>query len=445
LEEARQRQEAATAVQNRFQNRSRSPEIQPEIEPDVRPEQSSRVWLQKLPVAESSRDAERRAAGRMKREQHKSVDSDEKPNLSLIEDWQDALIKAQQEICQHAVPQTAAVEAAVVESDVPDVPSISVAPVELPSDTRAPQSYQCSSFCYPSDALPQDYMYPEDVEYSAHTLQAISSYLDDDLKAKLRSEVMEMEVEDQAAGVPAFRPEMLTEADRGSYHDISIQTEDRVYFTVDNCDFMLRDVEKLLPGEWLNDNIINCYMKLLQLRDGQLEGGPSCHFCKTYLINHIFPDYDYSSVRRWTMEKKLRNWGQVKSSILKCDFIFFPVNQCNLHWILVVADLRHSVIRLYDSMGAHRSRNSSDEILLQNIVQYLVDEAVDKLGEQWSADAFTFEFVEMPQQTNSSDCGVYAARTAKELSVQNALRYTPEEMQDYRILILKELSLGHLL
>lgn len=86
------------------------------------------------------------------------------------------------------------------------------------------------------------------------------------------------------------------------------------------------------------------------------------------------------------------------------------------------------------------------DLLLKNIARYLVDEAADKLGAEWHVSDFSFEYVrDMPQQTNASDCGVYVARTAKELSGQNTLNYTTEEMRNYRVLILKELASGHVL
>ena len=91
-------------------------------------------------------------------------------------------------------------------------------------------------------------------------------------------------------------------------------------------------------------------------------------------------------------------------------------------------------------------QDSGTYMLLEKICKYLVDEAADKLKTEWKEDDFVFEIAkEMPQQENSYDCGVFMVRTAKELSGQNTLFYTTEEMQLYRVLMMKELAAGKLL
>lgn len=71
-----------------------------------------------------------------------------------------------------------------------------------------------------------------------------------------------------------------------------------------------------------------------------------------------------------------------------------------------------------------------------------MDEARDKKGIEWNVDDFELVFVEnSPQQENSSDCGVFVLRNAKQLSAQhnnNNLNYNRGEMTDFRILMMKE-------
>lgn len=71
-----------------------------------------------------------------------------------------------------------------------------------------------------------------------------------------------------------------------------------------------------------------------------------------------------------------------------------------------------------------------------------MDEARDKKQIEWNVDDFELVFVEdSPQQENSSDCGVFVLRNAKQLSSKqnnNSLNYNRGEMTDFRILMMKE-------
>ncbi len=61
-----------------------------------------------------------------------------------------------------------------------------------------------------------------------------------------------------------------------------------------------RDISKLKPGQWLNDEIINFYVNLIQLRAGR--EGPLKVFC----FNSFFwtklagGDYKKGNLGRWT-------------------------------------------------------------------------------------------------------------------------------------------------
>eukprot|EP00210_Caulerpa_lentillifera_P006074 g5803.t1 len=161
---------------------------------------------------------------------------------------------------------------------------------------------------------------------------------------KLRPYLTEIKEENSAFS-------LLTEDDYTTYSNMESASEDQVFFEFDNCQYTGHDLKTLLPDQWLNDNIINGYMKLLQLRDQKQTSGLSCHFCRSFLINNIFPKYTYSNIRKWTLEKKLRNWGQKKKCILDCDRVFFPVH-LGVHWVLVMADLTVKTINYYDSLAS---------------------------------------------------------------------------------------------
>lgn len=118
------------------------------------------------------------------------------------------------------------------------------------------------------------------------------------------------------------------------------------------------DLARLRPGCWLNDEIINLYMRLLQDRDTRVHanGKPDyhkCHFFNSFFLSKLYKDagtYDYNSVRRWTAPGRLKAAGQSRTSILDCDRIIVPVNQSNMHWVCAVIDLENERLEYYDSL-----------------------------------------------------------------------------------------------
>lgn len=210
------------------------------------------------------------------------------------------------------------------------------------------------------------------------------------------------------------------------------------------------DFHCLAPGRCLNDEIVNEFLKLLQQRDAsnrQHLNSIECHFFSTFLLPKLVTKYKYSEVRRWTDPKKLKRWGQMSSTVLNCDLIFFPRHHQS-HWSLILVDLRSNVVSLYDSLcNAKISDESMKSVRVEmgSIVRYLVDEAREKIGEDWSEANFRFKIGRMPQQGNTWDCGVFLIQSIRLLSVERSLDFTQEDMDSLRVQIFNELMEGRLL
>jgi sentrin-specific protease 1 len=106
----------------------------------------------------------------------------------------------------------------------------------------------------------------------------------------------------------------------------------------------------LLPGVWLNDEVVNSYFDMIKKRSTQLvrvwnRDHPTLHKKKSLFLNTFFiakllegGTYDYSLVRRWTKE----------CNIFDLDKIFVPINRDNSHWALVVVFMMIKEIHYYD-------------------------------------------------------------------------------------------------
>lgn len=129
---------------------------------------------------------------------------------------------------------------------------------------------------------------------------------------------------------------------------------DRKWFELDNAIFTTRILLCLDRTGWVNDEVINGYMKLLQFRDSkgrQCSKYPKCHFFKSFFFEKLFlrnNEYNYEGVRKWTSNKRLSNWNQLSPCILDCDILFFPVH-LGCHWVMATAYLKSKKIKYYDS------------------------------------------------------------------------------------------------
>jgi hypothetical protein len=198
------------------------------------------------------------------------------------------------------------------------------------------------------------------------------------------------------------------------------------------------DLSRLRPGCWLNDEIINLYMRLLQERDTRLhenqkgEEYPKCHFFNSFFLSKLYKDagmYEYNNVRRWTVPGRLKAVGQSRSSILDCDKIIVPVNQCNVHWVVAVINLEEKRFEYYDSL------NGEDSECLNYLAQYLVDEFKNKRSED-RKDILEWPKVypkSIPKQVNGYDCGVFLLLFSDYLSKAARLDFSQEHINDFRV------------
>ncbi|KEH37255.1 ubiquitin-like-specific protease ESD4-like protein [Medicago truncatula] len=103
----------------------------------------------------------------------------------------------------------------------------------------------------------------------------------------------------------------------------------------------------LLPGAWLNDEVINLYLELLKERERrEPKKFLKCHFFSTFFYKKLISGrdrYDYKSVRRWTTQRKLGY------SLFDCDKIFVPIHK-EIHWCLAVINKRDAKFQYLDSL-----------------------------------------------------------------------------------------------
>ncbi|KAJ7806000.1 hypothetical protein B0H14DRAFT_3882551 [Mycena olivaceomarginata] len=148
------------------------------------------------------------------------------------------------------------------------------------------------------------------------------------------------------------------------------------------------DLLRLLPGNWLNDAVINYYAAaIMQTRE------------KVYIFNSFFwtkleaAGYVNGDLAKWTK----------KVDIFDKDIILIPINIGNVHWIVAVINHRLKRIEIHDSA-------QWDHIdVFRRLRDYLDFEHRNKCNTAFDFTEWEdFTPPETPRQTNNYDCGVFA-------------------------------------
>jgi hypothetical protein len=186
---------------------------------------------------------------------------------------------------------------------------------------------------------------------------------------------------------------------------------------------MLRSTfSTLQPGAWINDDIINMTMQILEELHHSANKKPDLIFTSFFyfLLAERDGRYNYEAVKRDT---KLKNWiGMMKMTeedqrqqhgkkwvniFTDIDKVFIPINKSNNHWYLAVVFMSEKVVRFYDSISGSKTK------VFQDICQWLRDEGLKleipaAFFEGWSSETPT-----APKQRNGIDCGVFTLVAAE--------------------------------
>ncbi|SNX81671.1 related to Sentrin-specific protease 1 [Melanopsichium pennsylvanicum] len=204
-----------------------------------------------------------------------------------------------------------------------------------------------------------------------------------------------------------------------------------------------KDVQKLRPGQWLNDEVINFYGNLILQRandadkrrteatamaaskaasfdtprgktvskngkvkisrpyDQSLDAFWRVHFFSSFFWTNL-KSRGFDGVKRWTR----------RIDIFSKDLILFPINLGNAHWVCGAINMRKHRFEYYDSLG------HSNEAAFNLMHTYITEEAKDKKKKEIDLRGWKnlFGNEDSPQQENGFDCGVFAAQTLEQIS-----------------------------
>jgi len=196
---------------------------------------------------------------------------------------------------------------------------------------------------------------------------------------------------------------------------------------VPRFDILRRHLWCLLPGQWLNDQIVNFYFKLVQEHSWRASGGPRCwcpnSFFWAFLGGRGEREYCYSQVQRWTRRARI--------DIFDLDFVMFPMNVGGAHWAMGAIDLKAKAFRYFDSMGGAPGSN-----FVPFLQRYVSDEHRAKRGGPLPGEGhwqLAQDEPSLPQQHNGFDCGVFTCLYAEHLGAGRPVRFGETNMVEQRL------------
>ncbi|KAJ8586816.1 cysteine proteinase [Rhizopogon salebrosus TDB-379] len=171
-----------------------------------------------------------------------------------------------------------------------------------------------------------------------------------------------------------------------------------------------RDLSRLLPCQWLNDEIINFYGAMILTRSES--NHKADHPTKRKILDaHYFSTFFWPKLQNEGYEKgRLAKWTK-KMDIFSKDIILIPINHNNSHWTGAAINFRRKRIESYDSMNLDRRQVSK---VLRN---YLDLEHRNKRKKPFDFTGWQDHNPEdTPQQENGYDCGVFTCQFLESLS-----------------------------
>ena len=174
---------------------------------------------------------------------------------------------------------------------------------------------------------------------------------------------------------------------------MSHRRDNSIYLTYHEATLYCSDIEYFRAGAWLNDHIILFayeYFHYSSKYKDIMETVCLCHPMNTMLLQY----------------GDMEDLASIANSLEFCtkDYIFVPVNNASFgefsqngtHWALLVVDLKGMRFLMYDSMGNRSSATPNMLKTIQNLSKILDSNSV-----------FETLRVNVPQQQNSFDCGMY--------------------------------------
>ncbi|CAH1644638.1 unnamed protein product [Spodoptera littoralis] len=258
-------------------------------------------------------------------------------------------------------------------------------------------------------------------------LRTLQNSIEKSISSKFKNDLTETKKNDEdqeTLDLPDITPEQNELIDTA----LNSTPPDKVLIEKFKLKIYKEDLETLSEHNWLNDKVIDFYMNLIMQRSEEQNNLP-----KVYAMNTLFypklMKSGHAGLKRWTR----------KVDIFAYDLLVIPVHLTN-HWCVSFINFQTRKIEYLDSRG------KSKRPCLIALLQYLKDEHQDKKGVPFDDSGWETECLkDIPEQMNSSDCGIFACTFAEFSSRNAAYTFTQAHMPYLRRKAALEILTGKLL
>lgn len=221
-----------------------------------------------------------------------------------------------------------------------------------------------------------------------------------------------------------------------------IVNEGKILINKFDTDMTERKLFCLRPETWLNSEVVNFYMDMLNVHDAKMcnrfDDRKKSHFFNSFFFTRLLfttdNKYDYKQVKRWTK----------KFNIFHFDKVVFPIHEGN-HWNLACVFIQKKEINFFDSMASPSTDHADRNQYLRGLMQWILDEGLknehDVIETEWR---LTLTGKRFPQQGNGFDCAVFAIVCADYLADNLEFDFSQQHMQFWRHKIAVDILRGEL-
>jgi Ulp1 family protease len=182
--------------------------------------------------------------------------------------------------------------------------------------------------------------------------------------------------------------------------------------------------QRLRPEMWLNDEIINIYMCLLDKRDSKL-----CMLYPEQRKRSLFFNTFSIQLTKIGIEQANKYCSKGKINIFNFKRLYFPINIKNIHWTLIVIDMENKSIVYYDSFHGDGSR-------LFTLAQQFLEQEAERQQEELKFEEWqTINAKDNPVQQDGTECGVHVLIITDHMSDNLPLDYSAEDTSNWRMKI----------
>ena len=178
----------------------------------------------------------------------------------------------------------------------------------------------------------------------------------------------------------------------------------------------LKEVKQLYEGRWVNDNIIDLYLCMIQMRSMNSKGNFLKVYCFSIFYSMEIAKGKFKKICHYTRREKLH----------EKDLLYFPVNINENHWALIVVNVKLRSISWCCSFG------SFNNFLLEKVFGFLKMKFQKEEYEYNPSSWSLISKLPVPLQRNMIDCGLFLMKNVEFSSRGSDLSYTQNEMRYFR-------------